>query len=141
MKSMVFGLLTILTVAAYADSFGDIQQVKLIRVYDGDTFFVDISGVHPLLGDEIGIRIRGIDTPEIRAKCDSEKKLAYAARRLAEKILLGATRIDLVDVERGKYFRIVATVMVDGVSLGRELIDASLAVPYDGKGKKHDWCE
>ncbi len=141
MKRIFFGLFAALTVTAYADSFGDIQGVKLIRVYDGDTFFVNIPGVHPLLGDEIGIRVRGIDTPEIRAKCDEEKKMAYEARRMAEDVLHGAARIDLVDVERGKYFRIVATVLADGVSLGTSLIDASLAVPYNGKGKTHDWCE
>ncbi len=49
--------------------------------------------------------------------------------------------VDLIDVERGKYFQIVATIMADGVNLGKSLIEASLAVPYDGRGKKHDWCE
>ena len=124
-----------------AESFGDILGVRLVRVYDGDTFFVDIEGVHPLLGDEMGIRVRGVDTPEIRGKCDKEKELAQAARRFAEDALLGATRIDLLDVERGKYFRIVADVSVDGVNLAQLLINNGLGVPYDGKGEKRNWCE
>lgn len=124
-----------------AESFGDVLGVRLVRVYDGDTFFVNIEGVHPLLGDEIGIRVRGVDTPEIRGKCDREKELAQAARRFAEDALLGATSVDLLDVERGKYFRIVADVSLDGANLAQLLIDNGLGVSYDGKGKRHDWCE
>lgn len=141
MKKICLLLVTFLAMPLFADSFGDIQDVRLVRVYDGDTFFVDIEELHPLLGDEIGIRVRGIDTPEIRAKCDAEKELAYAARQLAEGTLTEAARIDLINVERGKYFRIVATVLADGVNLSTLLIDANLAVAYDGTGKKHDWCE
>ena len=41
-------------------------NVQIIRVYDGDTFFVNIPYVHWLIGSNISVRIRGIDTPEIR---------------------------------------------------------------------------
>lgn len=124
-----------------ADTFGDITGVVLVRVYDGDTFFVDIPELHPLVGDEIGIRVRGVDTPEIRARCDDERDLAYAARRLAEETLSGARSIDLIAIERGRYFRIVATVLVDGVDLAETLIAAGVGVPYTGKGPRHSWCE
>lgn len=126
---------------AWSQTYGDFTDVEVVRVYDGDTFFVDISSIHPLLGDEIGIRVRGVDTPEIRAGCDQERELAYAARSLAETSLMEAMDVDLVNVERGKYFRIVATVMVDGTDLADILIDAELAVPYYGEGPKHEWCE
>ena len=43
---------------------------------------VNIPGVHPLLGNEIGIRVRGIDTPEIRGKCEFEKRKAKEAQTL-----------------------------------------------------------
>ena len=124
-----------------ADTFGDLTDVVLVRVYDGDTFFVDIPALHPLIGDEVGIRVRGVDTPEIRARCDGERELAHAARRLAEETLAGAGSIALVTVERGRYFRIVATVLVDGVDLAEILIAAEVGVPYDGEGPRHSWCE
>jgi len=45
----------------------------------------------------------------------------------------------LTNLQRGKYFRIVANVVVDGVSLGQELLDNKLAYEYSG-GKKLKWC-
>jgi len=56
-------------------------------------------------------------------------------------ILKDAETIDLKNIERGKYFRIVADVFVDGESLADELIEAGIAVPYDGGKKTHNWCE
>ena len=44
-------------------------------------------------------------------------------------------------VKTGKYFRIVADVMVDGESLADELIEVGMAVSYDGGKKVKDWCE
>lgn len=41
-------------------------------------------------------------------------------------------------MKRGKYFRIVAEVRVDGQNLGQLLIEKGLAKPYDG-GKKQKW--
>jgi micrococcal nuclease len=68
----------------------------------------------------------GIDTPEIRGKCEKEK---YDAKQ-----------ITLRNMERGKYFRIAADVIIDGESLGDMLVEAGMAVRYDG-GKKKDWCQ
>ena len=44
-------------------------------------------------------------------------------------------------MERGKYFRIAADVIVDGENLADQLIDACVAVKYDGGKKTHKWCE
>ncbi len=44
-------------------------------------------------------------------------------------------------MHRGKYFRIVADVYVDGKSLAESLIEANLGVPYYGKTKIKDWCK
>jgi len=43
-------------------------------------------------------------------------------------------------MKRGKYFRIVADVSIDGKSLAKSLINAKLAVIYDGGKKTKDWC-
>mgnify|MGYP001247571374 CR=1 FL=1 len=42
-------------------------------------------------------------------------------------------------MKRGKYFRIVADVDIDGQDLGRLLIHEGYAQPYDGSGKKPKW--
>ena len=48
--------------------------------------------------------------------------------------------IKLTNLQRGEYFRVVANVVVDGVSLERELLDNKLAYRYDG-GTKLSWCK
>jgi micrococcal nuclease len=44
-------------------------------------------------------------------------------------------------MERGKYFRIAADVYVDGENLADVLVEAGVAVRYDGGNKTHKWCE
>ena len=56
-------------------------------------------------------------------------------------ILKDADQIVLRNMERGKYFRIAADVIVDGESLGDMLIEAEMAIRYDGGKKTHKWCE
>ena len=43
-------------------------------------------------------------------------------------------------MERGKYFRIAPDVIVDGENLADLLIDASVALKYDGGKKMKNWC-
>ena len=117
----------------------DFLNVTYHRCYDGDTCTVTIPDVHPVFGLKIRVRVAGIDTPEIRGKCASEKSRAIKARDAARTMMANAEQIDLRNVERGQYFRIVADVMVDGVSLGERLIEAGLARRYDG-GKRKGWC-
>jgi endonuclease YncB( thermonuclease family) len=45
----------------------------------------------------------------------------------------------LKNIKRGKYFRLIADVYVDGVSLGEQLIKQGHAVKFIGKAKKA-WC-
>jgi endonuclease YncB( thermonuclease family) len=129
------------TQAVAAETYGTIEPVVYLHNYDGDTVTVDLPGLHPLIGKDISIRINGIDTPEIKGHCEREARLAREARAIVAGMLSGAKRIVLVDVGRDKYFRIDATVMVDGVDVGAELIRRGLAVPYDGGTKTHSWCE
>lgn len=44
-------------------------------------------------------------------------------------------------MDRGKYFRIVADVYLDGKNLGDILVKEDHAVAYDGGTKTKDWCE
>ena len=55
--------------------------------------------------------------------------------------LQAAQSIVLKDVERGKYFRIVARVVADGEDISDLLFQNGLAVAYDGGTKTKDWCE
>jgi len=117
----------------------DFKNVKVLRVYDGDTIFVNINKIPPVLGYDLGVRLRGIDTPEIRGKCDHEKELAKQAKILVlEKIIKNKYKVDLKNCERGKYFRIVCDVYAPD-NIGDMLIENNLAYDYEG-GTKIDWC-
>lgn len=115
--------------------------VKYMRNYDADTITFDIPQVHPLLGKAIAIRVNGVDTPEIKTKNKCEKDAGRNAKRLVENLLKRAKRIDLMNVKRGKYFRIVADVIIDGQNLTDYLLKNQLAYAYDGGTKKKvNWC-
>ena len=49
-------------------TYGNFNNVKYVRNYDGDTVKVNIPEIPRLFGEEISVRIRGIDTPEIRER-------------------------------------------------------------------------
>ena len=119
--------------------FLEIRPKQVVEVYDGDTFKIDLQGVHPLFGDKLPIRVKGIDTPELRGTTEEIKALAEQARELTEKTLKGAEKIELRNPERGKYFRIVAEVWVDGKALATMLKEKGLAQDYDGEGERPKW--
>jgi len=116
------------------------KNVTFHKCYDGDTCTVSLPGVNPLFGKKINVRIRGIDTPEIRGKCKSEKKQAKAAKRYINKLLSKAKHIDLVNPARGKYFRIVAGIKADDVDVGKLMLEKGFARSCDG-GTRGKWCE
>ena len=130
----------IITPAQAEPQYGTALVSKVISVYDGDTFRVDIESLHPIAGKNIPIRVNGVDTPEIRGKCQYENNLALKARDFVRAKLSNAKEIKLTNLQRGKYFRVVANVIIDGVSLEQELLDNELAYEYSG-GKKSSWCK
>lgn len=116
--------------------------VTYVKNYDADTITFNIGNIHPLLGDSISIRVAGVDTPEIRTKDPCEKRVANQAKEFVANLLQNAKRIDLTNIKRGKYFRIVADVELDGVQLSPLLLQHRYAYPYDGGTKlKIDWCQ
>ncbi len=120
--------------------FGDVQISRVVSVYDGDTFRVDIDHWPALVGKNAPIRVKQVDTPEMRGKCALEKNMAKQAKRFTLQLLAKATEIELINIERGKYFRVLADVYIDDQSLAELLIANHLARPYAG-GKRRGWCE
>ena len=50
-----------------------------------------------------------------------------------------ASKIELRNPQRGKYFRIVSEVWIDGKSLADILKAKGLAKDYDGEGARPEW--
>ena len=134
-------LLSISNLVNAKQSFGDYEGAIYVRNYDGDTITFNLPNLHPIIGKKIRVRLNGIDTPEIKGKCDKEKYDAEQAREMVEDILKDAEKITLKNMQRGNYFRIASDVIVDGESLADMLIEAGMAVRYDGGKKNSRWCE
>ncbi len=134
----LFLLLSILSPSALAYDF---PNVTYRSCYDGDTCRFDIPKPHPFFGENILVRLAGIDSPDLQGNCAQEKQLAVKARDLVQTTLEQAHSITLKNAKRGKYFLIVAEVWADGVNVSEVLIQEGLAVAYDGDTKEKEWCE
>ena len=143
MKKLAFLTLPFLLLPSYslAQSFGDFEGAIYVHNYDGDTISFNLPNFHPIIGKKISIRVNGINTPELKGKCEKEKYDAKQAKEMVTDILKDAGQIVLKNMKRGKYFRIAADVIVDGENLGDMLVEAGMAVRYDGRKKIHKWCE
>ena len=133
---------TFLTYMAFgAKTYGDLNHVEYVSAYDGDTVTFNVYSMHPIVGQRIGVRINGIDTPELRTKDICERRKGIQARDVVRGLLSKGKIILLRNIQRGKYFRIVADIYVDGVSVANTLLNQGLAYVYTGGTKeKVNWC-
>jgi endonuclease YncB( thermonuclease family) len=80
------------------------------------------------------VRLRGIDSPEIKSKSLAEKELAMNSKMALSNLILGQI-VELKNVSTEKYGRILADVYIDNVNVNTWMLENKLALPYDG-GKK-----
>jgi endonuclease YncB( thermonuclease family) len=116
-------------------NYGAVEVSRIISVYDGDTFTCDIDNYPEIIGKKIPVRIFGIDTPEMKDKNIKVKVLAEKAKAFTKNKLITAKKVELRNMRRDKYFRILADVFVDDENIGDLLIKEELARPYFGKIK------
>ena len=112
------------------------------RVVDGDTIDVNID-----LGFQIWhkarVRMLGIDTPESRTRNKAEKALGLASKQRLKDMLKGQKVKIACSKEKGKFGRVLATVITvaeDGTETdcNNQLCVEGHARPYSG-GKKIPW--
>ncbi|MGD9807332.1 MAG: thermonuclease family protein [Deferribacterales bacterium] len=106
--------LTILMLISFcaADAF----QCDHAEVIDGDTIRCDIADLPEIFGSGISVRLKDCDSPEIRTADKAEKAAGHKAKQeLTEKVT--GKQIELKNVSRGKYFRLVADVYADSAKL------------------------
>tara|TARA_R110000796_G_scaffold95459_3_gene200727 strand:- start:17950 stop:18387 length:438 start_codon:yes stop_codon:yes gene_type:complete len=130
---------------ALAD-YGSVRVDEVTSFKDGDTIVVNINDWPSVIGERIPVRIEGIQAPERRSRCDTEaekqreRQLAADARIYLVERLRGAEAVELRQIERGSFYRIIAQVWVDGENVGREMLEAGHALPYvEGVGGRA-WC-
>lgn len=121
-------------------------NVKVLKVIDGDTFKIDIEKCFwKVFCHNMSVRVRGIDTPEIRSKNEQEKQKAQEAKQFTEDFLsLGS--VHLIYCTRDKYFRLLCNVKVrppeikgfdysQDKDLAQALLSSGLAKKYNGEKK------
>lgn len=116
---------------------------KVVDVYDGDTCdIVLFTEDHRLVATRV--RIYGINTSEMRGGTDETKIHAIAARTALIRMVTGITNWSGTKNEfpshknvisahvhnLDSFGRALATLYVDGYSVGDKLLEAGLAVPY-----------
>ena len=139
MKVISAALLCLLCAPATAQVATD---ALVTGAYDGDTIYVE-ADIWPNMTWRGGVRVLGVDTPEIRGRCELEKNLATMARDYVRNLLIDKT-VRLTHVENDKYGgRVLARVYFREdeawVDLADRLIERHLGRAYDG-GTRASWC-
>jgi len=114
-------------------------KAKIERVVDGDTIYVDVDlGFY--LRQVMNVRLKGIDTPEIRG---DERPEGLQAKQFVEDTLAQCPAVVIRTHKMGKYGLYIADlwyklgsddeteILASGTLLNQELLDRGLAEPYD----------
>jgi endonuclease YncB( thermonuclease family) len=112
---------------------------ELLRVLDGDTFEARVY-LWPGLHVTTKVRLRGIDAPELKARCRAERDLAEAARD-ALTAILAEGKLMVRGIELDKYAgRVVAdAATAHTTDVSHALLTQGVARVYSG-GRRQGWC-
>ena len=107
--------------------FSHAIQVKVVRVYDGDT--IKVAG-HDIV---IKVRLVGIDAPETsRKKHHPGQPFGEKAKRELAGLILNR-EVEIKGYGLGPYNRVLGEVFIDGQNVNLEMLRAGLAEVYRGK--------
>jgi len=112
---------------------------EVLRVLDGDTFEARVH-VWPGLDLTTRVRLRGIDAPEMMARCPEERTKAEAARA-ALVAILAEGGVLVLHVGRDKYGGRVLADAATGRTpdVSHAILGRGLARAYAG-GRRQPWC-
>ena len=115
------------------------QPAEVLRVIDGDTFEARVR-IWPGMDVTTRVRLRGIDAPELHARCAEERSRALDAREALARILVqGAVGVFHVSHDKygGRVDADVSTAEVADVSAA--MLAGGYARAYGG-GRRQSWC-
>ena len=122
-------------------NYGDIFNAEFVRAVEADVVIFNLSGLHPLIGEQIPVRLRGIDVPQINTGCVKEREAAVKARKIVSWLLTKSRTITLKKVGRDNRFRITAVVLADNRDIREILLQKGLATRKSTRQKRRDWCQ
>ena len=140
--SLSVGLLAAFLASAgtAADRLAGPYPAAVERIVDGDTLSVRVT-IWLQHDIRVSVRLRGIDAPELRGRCDAEKLRADAATKALARLVVDQP-VTLTSIEGDKYFgRVVADVATsEGEDIAALLVAGGFARAYAG-GARASWCE
>ena len=111
---------------------------QVTKVVDGDTIDVDLDlgfNIH----HKCRVRLYGIDTPESRTRDKDEKARGKLAAKFLQDAISNGKHVILqtqLKDSKGKFGRVLASVIVDGIDINQQMIEKYMAVKYTGQSKK-----
>ena len=109
---------------------------KPVRVIDGDSLIATIDlGFH--IQFNTSVRLYGIDTPESRTRDPQEKKCGLLSKKFLEEAVKNGKNIIIRTQkdEKGKFGRVLGSLVIDGININHKMIEENLAVAYYGQSK------
>ncbi len=115
------------------------HPAEVVRVIDGDTFEARVH-LWPGLNITTRVRLRGIDTPELKARCMEERTKAEAARD-ALRAILDQGEVGIVRVTLDKFGgRVLADASTHATpDVAERLLGDGHARRYSG-ARRETWC-
>ena len=114
-----------------------ITEGRVINVYDGDTIHIVGFVINNPQLFKFSVRLAGIDCPEMKSGKSldtTEKSVAILAQQYISNIVDG-NNVLLQNVSLDKYGRLLADVYCKEIHLNKGLVNARLAVCYEGGTK------
>lgn len=116
-------ILAILTLSSFAETIEGV----VVSIHDGDTLKIKSEDYEK----PKNVRFRGVDTPEVKFRGETQGDIAFEARDFLRSIIpIGAT----VQVELGEnsknYNRLLGKIYYEGQDIGLLMISEGLAAPY-----------
>ena len=114
-----------------------IECGKVIYVVDGDTFDVACILKGHQCPKSFRIRMKGIDSPEIRSSNMNVRKMAFECKEALEKLLLNKM-VRLENISWGVFgHRLVSDVFLETLNVCEHLLKNRRAIVYKGKRDKN----
>jgi len=112
-------------------------KCQVTRVVDGDTIDCVLDLGFSIL-HKCRVRLYGIDTPESRTRDLDEKARGKLASKFLEDSIKNGTEIILrseLKDSKGKYGRVLGSIVVDDLDINQAMVAQNLAVKYFGQSK------
>jgi len=103
----------------YPDKFKLIAETDVMETLSGNTFVANVKNIHPVFGEALTIKVRGLKVDSIETEDSSSASRAFRQWHKFSNLLKEASDIELRNLERGRNgFWIWADVYIDGEILG-----------------------